>query len=95
MTKVTIHLHSVHYQQSGLGLQEYLMLLLYEQKANWKVPELAKFLSLSQRTVTRSRAFLLQMGYLVKSDQYRPTHPSFKVSDVLYPEKNRIFMQAS
>lgn len=96
MTKVTIHLHSVHYLESGLALQEYMILLLYEQRTDWIIKELSEFLCVSERTLTRCRLGLLHKGYLIKKGRGGTSaDPRFELTDKLYPVKKKVVVPAS
>ena len=61
---MTIHLHTKHYQESGLSLYEYFMCLLYEQREDYSRDELVALLKSTDRTITRIRQNLVTLEYL-------------------------------
>jgi hypothetical protein len=63
---LTLHFHLKHFKESGLPFSEYAMLLLYEQREDWRFPELEEIFHLSNRTLARMRDRLTSEGFLIK-----------------------------
>lgn len=76
---LTVHFHLKHYKDSHLPFADYMLLLLYENKQDWQVSEIADILSLSGRTITRMRMDLAERGYLKKEVT------KYYLTDKLYP----------
>lgn len=68
---LTLHFHLKHFKESELPFSEYALLLLYEQKTDWRVAELVENMKLSDRTIIRMRSCLVSKGYLKNNDEYR------------------------
>jgi hypothetical protein len=68
---LTLHFHLKHFKESGLPFSEYMLLLLYEEKQDWRVAELVENMKLSDRTIIRMRGCLIKRKYLKNNDEYR------------------------
>jgi hypothetical protein len=62
--KLTIHFHVRHYKESGCCFMDYMFLLLYEQRDDWTIKELASLLSQCGKTIIRIRQRVIAGGYL-------------------------------
>ncbi len=76
---MTIHLHTKHKQESGLGLLEYMVCLFYEQRNNYTAQELATLLSTTVRTIYKIKQQLVSMGYIRKT-----TFGKYELTDKMY-----------
>lgn len=78
---MTVHFHTKHFEEVNLPLIDYMLLLLYEQKNNYKLNELGKLLKVAERTVVRIREDLVNGGYLIRPNKgvFVPTNKIYAI----------------
>jgi hypothetical protein len=79
---LTLQFNLKHFKNTELSFSEYAMLLLYERKENWELPELEEIFKVSVRTIIRMRSRLVAHKYLAKESerglQYYLTNKMYK-----------------
>ena len=66
---------------TGLGLYDYMVLVMYEKKDNWTARELCGHLPITERTCYAKRKLLVDFGWLVQHGEF--FYPSDKSKQLI------------
>lgn len=78
---MTIHFHSKHFIETGMHLNEYMILMCHENCSIIPVLTLMKYVGMSERQTYRLRTNLVSLGYLKQGD----IQNEYYLTDKLYP----------